>query len=355
MVSPPDRLTLVAAEFRVASERLFTNAPGYQCLAAFIAEEPELVALAAQARAEQPAVLMLLGAVRYLLLRGLEDPLSADYAALQAGDPVDLPGMCTRFAALCRRNQSQIVPLLQAGRVQTNEVGRSVYLRLGIEWLGATFGEATLWYVEIGASAGLNLAWESFSMQVERPEAGVVVQRGPPDSPVRLSTQLSGAACPTEQGAALPLLRGHRGLEIHPPDLSRAEDRDWLLAFVWVDHGDRFARTRHAIELATQTRRPLLAADVTTGLIPATADIPAADPICVAHTFLLSQLPPEALERLHSQLGALSLHRAVYLVGVEWEEGAGTFLQVTRWSSGRPADVVRLAEGDAHGRRVRWL
>jgi hypothetical protein len=352
MVTPASRIESIALEFVTASERLFVNAPLYRTLSREVAKDAWLLELAAEARPEQPALLMLLGTVHYLVLRGAEHPLATLYARIAAGES-DAEAPFPIFREFCRAFAEELRLLLRKGRVQTNEIGRTAYLRLGLEWTSAALGAAPIHYVEIGASAGINLSWDAFSMEFRR-EGEIALRRGPDGSPVRLSCDLGGLSTPSEQGAVAPRLEGRLGLEIDPPDLGRAEDRDWLLAFVWADHADRLQRMRGAIDLAASAHHPLIRADVTTQLVEACAAIPPGARICVAHTFLLSQLPPPALEALHGQMSRLAWGREVVQVGVEWVDHE-TQLMARRWAEGAARAPVLLARGDAHGRQIEWL
>jgi hypothetical protein len=345
------QLRTIAGEFITASERLFVRAPVYRALSRRIADDAGLLALAATARAEQPAVLMLLGAVHYLTLRGADHPLTALYRQLAADSPTAADPFPV-FRDFCVRFTDELTPLLARGRVQTNEVGRAAYLRLGLEWAAETFGAAPLAYVEIGASAGLNLAWDAFAMTFTRDDGDTVVRRGPDDSPVQLHCRLAGDPTPTERGVHPPSIVRRLGLEIDPPDLASAEARDWLLAFVWADDSDRLRRLRGAVDLARHAGHQVVRADAASALADTCAALPPGR-LCVAHTFLLGQLPPPALAALRAGLAHASQGREVLQVGAEWHDHA-TQLQVHRWLDGAPRESRVLATGDAHGRHISW-
>jgi len=351
MVTRDERREALASEFATASERLFVNAPVYRAVCRGVCADDFLLALAAESRDEQPAVLMLLGAVHYLVLRGAAHPLASLYRALAAGqaaveDPFPL------FRAFCRDFEDELRPLLAKGRVQTNEVGRAVYVRLGMEWASESFGAAPLFYVELGSSAGLNLNWDAFSMTIERGSARF--SRGGDASPVRLACKIVGGELPAERGASLPPILGRFGVDVDPPDLGRSEDRDWLLAFVYADHPERISRAREAMRLAETSRHRVLRADVTRDLRMVCQEIPEGARLCLSRTFLSSQLPPPALEAMEAQIAELARGREIVEIGAEWANHQ-TELFVRRWLDGSLLSSEMLARGDAHGVRIEWL
>ena len=124
---PPKGL---AGHFVRYAEGVRASAPLYGRLLLGVADDPDLLALAAAARRDQPAGLLLLAAVHYLLLRDgkpRRPPLAAYYpsivgAATRTGDPVPA------FRRFCLVRQEEIRELIARRRVQTNEVGRSACL-----------------------------------------------------------------------------------------------------------------------------------------------------------------------------------------------------------------------------------
>jgi hypothetical protein len=106
--------------------------------------------------------------------------------------------------------------------------------------------------LELGASAGLNLQFDRY-----RYEQGAV-GFGPIDAPVRFIELWSEV--PPRFGAPLDVSE-RRGCDRDPIDVSLADDRLRLLAYVWPDVAARFGRTRAALELAAEGPPPVDRAD----------------------------------------------------------------------------------------------
>ena len=103
----------LAGHFLRYAEGVRASSPLYGRLLLAVAEDPDLLALAGAARRDQPAGLLLLAAVHYLLLRGGEPlPLLAAYypsivgAATRADDPAPA------FRRFCLVRQEEIRELI---------------------------------------------------------------------------------------------------------------------------------------------------------------------------------------------------------------------------------------------------
>jgi hypothetical protein len=376
---------VLAEEFRQTGETLFAAAPLYRALCRGAAADERLLALAAAASPGQSPVLMLLGAVHFLVLRGARHPLSELYAEVAARRQPAAPAAPAAAAAswialfrdFCRSREEEIRPLV-ARRVQTNEVGRSVFIRLALEWLALERPLGELSLVEIGASAGLNLSWDSFGMRLVFPGLGeggrqVVRLAGDRRSPVQLRCEVSGgegregrprgqAERPSRvraslaglaAGAPLPPVVERLGMELEPPDLERPAEADWLRAFLWPEQPERRARFDAAIDLGRRHRWPVVKADASRDLLRETARLRADTQLCLVHTYLVTQLTRETRSDLRAQIGQLARAREVIQIGVE-EPDDEVLLTVTFWKQGETVAERVLGRCDPHGRRLDW-
>lgn len=359
MISGADAATPrgeIANEFRRAAEVLFKDAPLYRALCGYVADTPELLRLAGHARPGQSAVLMLLGAVHEAILAelvsrpGADHPLAAMYTAGNLDGDVNGSSLAALFTEFCARRRAELETVIATGRVQTNEIGRSVYLRLAAEWLGQVVSTRQLSWIELGASAGLNLLWDRFEITWVRD--GQPFVRGDPASGVRLECSLSGAPSPVEAGSRAPAVVERLGVDIDPPDLSQANHVNRVLAFVWADHQERLARTRAAITAHRAHGITVVAGDATTDLIAHARAMRSDTLLCVAHTFLTSQLPASRAARIDEQLATLSEQRQVARIAVEWiEDETRAFAEL--WQRGS-FERTWLGRGHPHGRSIEW-
>ncbi|MGH3998952.1 MAG: DUF2332 domain-containing protein [Pseudonocardiaceae bacterium] len=121
---------------------------------------------------------------------------------------------------------------------QTNEVGRSVCLLVGIFEAVHRTGLRRIRLLEPGASAGLNLLVDRYRFR------GEDWAYGPADSPLTIDTESAGVRpVPFE-------VVTRRGCDLAPIDVSTAAGREYLASFVWPHQVNRHARLAGALQVA---------------------------------------------------------------------------------------------------------
>jgi hypothetical protein len=260
--------------------------PLYAAISHSVADDPELLAVTAEApeSGQQPNVL--LAAVHYLILSGVTHPLAEVYAG--RADPAQAPAL---FRDLCLARRPDIARLLASRHTQTNEPGRSAVLAVGLAAAAEVVGEP-IGLLDAGCSAGLNLLIDHY-----RFEYGPAGGLGPLDSPVTISCELSGTVSPPR----LPRIAARLGLDRSPVDITNAEDARWLLACVWPDTG-RLARTAAAIQLARQHPPRTMPGDMVADLDAALDTFAPGLPIVVTTTSAYGYLN---IEQRHAFLAVL--------------------------------------------------
>jgi hypothetical protein len=338
----------LAHQFRRFGERECVPAsPLYGRLSIGIAGDPELLAIAATARA-RPVPNLFLAAAHFLLHQGADRALAAFYPsladhlqALAQGDPFSL------FRAFCLQHASPIEQLLATRRVQTNEVRRCACLLPAFALAARRLGGRPLALIEIGASAGLNLLWDQYHF-----DYGAAGPCGDPEARVRLACQLRGDRAPLLP-ARLPEIVTRVGLDLNPIDLRDPDAALWLRALIWPEQLDRAALLERAIEVARHHPPQLLAGDAI-GLLPGVlASVPADAGLCIYHSFTLNQFPSEAREQFANLLTKHAAGRDMALIALEWHEQHAT-LDLALFENGARSDQ-RLAHCDAHGGWMEWL
>jgi hypothetical protein len=207
--------------------------PLYERIAGAVSTSAEVLELQAQAPLDAHLPPVLLGAVHYLLLGGLDHPLADVYAERSGADPAPL------FLDLCRSHHDELLALIEVRRVQTNDCGRSALLGPGLTWLSARLPDP-MGLVDVGASAGLNLIADRYRL-----DYGAHGTTGPAGSPVLIHCEVVGGHPPIS--AELPPLAARMGLDRSPIDLADADDARWLLACVWPDTGRRPGFPAHGL------------------------------------------------------------------------------------------------------------
>jgi hypothetical protein len=343
------------------------DAPRYARICAGIADDAELLSLAAEAPSDQRRPNILLAAVHYLLLSGVDHPLARHYPTVEAwrglsGGVPDDDDPFPDFAAFCRRHRPEIARLVATRATQTNEVGRCRALLPALAAVAARSGEP-LGLVDLGAAAGLNLLFDRYFYDYG--PAGVA---GDPLSPVVLDCELRGGLLPP---LGTPRVGGRIGVDRRPVDVRDDDSALWLLACQWPDHLDRFSITQLAVEVARVAERPpvVVAGDMVADLERVVDALPADVHVCLFHSWVAAYLTPGEQESLVAAVARVAEQRPTSWLYAEapYEvpalpmppppaddvKGATALVLV---EPGRTPELgaVRLADMHSHGRWLVW-
>ncbi len=345
-VQPPD-LQSLSARFRHFAEVDFRgSSPLYERLALGVADDEELLALAAFTSSGQPPSLLLFGAVQYMLLQQLDEPLAAFYPTISAATPPS-EDPYPYFYAFCMAHRDAIINLLTTHLVQTHEVGRCALLLPVYGLIASRTNYQPLSLVDVGCSAGLNLLWDSYVY-----DYGDGQLYGDAASPLKLVCELRGDHRP-QLPAHLPPVANRLGIDINPIDLRDPDAVLWLKALIWPEHTARVANLDQAIEVLHQDPPRLLAGNALALLPQAIAATPADNVLCIYHTYSLYQLPSAAREQLSGIIRAASVSRDIYWFGIEGDR-EGNFVTLTCYQHGAGEETL-LARCHPHGRWLEWL
>jgi hypothetical protein len=186
--------------------------------------------------------LRMMGGVHALVLTGQAGDLARFYPS--AGGTADAgPGADRAWAAFREvlAGQREAVRAWLGHPPQTNEVGRGAALAGALCHLVAQANYPVRLF-EVGASAGLNLRADRFSI------TGPGVSFGDPASPVRMAGGWLGRPPPRVRLELIERIGG----DLAPVDPVSDAGRLRLCAFVWADQLARFDRLRGACDLAEQ-------------------------------------------------------------------------------------------------------
>ncbi|MDQ1385431.1 MAG: hypothetical protein QOG65_2810 [Actinomycetota bacterium] len=223
---------------------------------------------------------------------------------------------------------------------QTNEVGRSAALALGLAQIGRLTRKPIRLF-EIGSSAGLNLRIDSYFCD------GGATTWGSPDAALHF-----GADCYEKQAdfaGATPIIE-RRGCDINPIDATTDDGAATLMSYVWPDQFARLDRLRRALEIARA--------------VPAGVDVQSADEwvdrrvvtvpdtaTVLMHSVMWQYMPDAVQNRITATLaerGAAATDDApLALVSMEpGPQAIAMDLSVTLWPGG---DREVLAHCGGHG------
>ena len=242
-----DAQTLADSFRRFAIYAARDGAPRYERICDGVADDPDLLDIVDAAPPDQRRPNILLAAVHYLLLLGVDDPLARHYPTVAclkgcAPDPDPPAGeLFGAFRSFCLARREAIVDLVSGRATQTNEVGRCSAIYPAVASVGQRVGKP-LAVVDLGAAAGLNLLFDRFCYDYGG------IERGAPGSPVRLACDLRSGTLPAWE----PEVACRLGLDRRPVDVRDGDSALWLLACQWPDHLDRFTTARDAIRFARE-------------------------------------------------------------------------------------------------------
>lgn len=221
---------------------------------------------------------------------------------------------------------------------QTNEVRRAAIFRAAGQWLAARHG-LPLELCELGASAGLNLHWDRYALDV----AGI--RFGPPDAVLTVTPDWTGPPPPMAE----PSVAARRGVDLNP--LDPVADRLRLLAYLWPDQPHRLDLTEAALCLPPAPVDQGCAADWLDTLPAQT------DGTCrlIQHSVAWQYFPSDVQTRAAAtiaRLGAAATEtKPLAHLAMEAADGRGAAVTLTTWPGGT---VHAAGRADFHGRWVAW-
>jgi hypothetical protein len=353
----PDLLARLARTFAEHGRVIYGSdvtqnaSPLYARLVRAVADDPEALALVADADKSTTVANLFFTAVHYLLMDDPGAPLAAYYPDLAAA-PLPIANAYPVFRAYCLQHADAIRALVTTRRVQTNEVRRCAALLPALQTVWERGGRRPLALVEIGASAGLLLNWDHYLYAYQAETATTVV--GSPSSPVRLASAIHGDI-PPPLPTTFPPVAWRAGADIHPIDVNDERETRWLRALIWPEHTDRMALLDAALALARQYPPRIVAGDAGEMLPALLAQTPADATLCVYHGFTLNQMPAAARERILTRIAGFSRGRNLYRVALEWwPDNPTPTIELFTYAGGQSHSEL-LGRCESHGRWVEWL
>lgn len=302
--------------------------------------------------------LRLAGALHHLALSGRHPALAAAYP--QADAAWDMARLWPLAGAALASELAQVIAFMRSPP-QTNETNRAGGLAPAFLYLAERGAPEPFHFLELGASAGLNLHWDRFRYAY-RPW-GRDSGPGP-----RVSTEVEGDLPPWRPLA----IASRRGCDQAPVDPSDPADRLRLRSYVWADQRERLARLDAALDLAAASEVRVERADAAAWIAARLAgELPRGTTV-VYHSVFFQYPPPAtraAIADAIADAGArASAERRLAWVRFEpadtWRSPKGdasaSAMQVdvvcwegARWE-GQAAQRTLLGEVHAHGHSLTW-
>ena len=227
---------------------------------------------------------------------------------------------------------------------QTNEVRRAAVMIAAAHWLSDKFGISRFVASELGASAGLNLMWDRFRLDLA---CGIF---GPRSSGVRLDPEWRGPCLPEAEIEVID----RRGVDIAPLDPHNPQDALRLTSYLWPDQPWRLERARAAIEIA---EAPIDKADAGGWLTRRLAAPHPGAIHLVTHTVAWQYFSEDTcatcLDAFEEAGRRATRDAPLARLSMEGDarKGEGAPIELTVWPGGR---THKLGRADFHGRWVDW-
>lgn len=319
----------MTVEYLQAWGRHTHGSPLYAHLVELTAASPELMSVI-QKIDHRPPPNVYFAAIQFLLMNGASDDLAEFYESL-VDTPRPFSEVGPSFTEFVLTHQAEIIRLANTRYTQTNESRRCVALMPAI--MTSPFNRFHV--VDIGTSAGLNLAFDKY-----RYEIGDVVWG--PESPVLLQAEAKG-----DQPRTRPVEVGSRiGIDLNVVNPTDPDDRRWLDALIWPEHGERRARLRTALAVAGEVETEFVGGSVLDVLDTVLSDLPGHEPVVVMNSFALIQLDAGQREEVASIVESARAHRPVYRVSLEFIDKADDW---ARLEVGSELEMVELGTAHPHG------
>jgi len=297
-------LAKLSKQFRAfAINECENSSPLYEHLANKIADDDELLKIAASIPQGQPVPNLLLAGVQYLLSSSKED-LAHFYPSLTT-TPKAISEVYPVFKAFVLSHSDELKTLFQEKLVQTNEIRRCAYLYPMMTEIYERH-KKPLAFIEIGASAGLQLGMDQYNYCYNQQ-----LHINNSNSDFVLSSENQGQTLPTSISNA-PVVCKRVGIDLNPIDIHNEEELQWLQALIWPEHQERRLMLNQALPILKELDLQLIKGDAIKLIKDISREINEDAMLVVYHTHVANQIPMELRLELMEQLKEISMERPLY-------------------------------------------
>jgi hypothetical protein len=270
-------------------------------------------------------------------------------AARWHGVPAPGPYAGLRTALLA--DDGSIRATILARATQTNEAGRLATL---VPAFATAADGDPIALLEVGASAGLCLYPDRWGYEWVTDDG---VRTAGPAAPTLRCTVRGSAPLPS----AAPTVTWRGGIDLHPLDVTDADQMAWLSMLIWPEHDDRREQLARAIEIARTDPPEIVAGDLFDKLPGQVERASQHGRVVVFHSAVIAYLDEPGRERFHDLMTGLVADGACHWVS---NEGRRVLPKVTASeppTSERAEYFVLGVDGRAvawthgHGRSMTWL
>jgi len=343
-------LEQIANTFRVfAEEECKGNSELYYKLTNQIADDPDLVELAAHVRYGQPIPNSFLASVHFLLLSKPDEELVKYYPSISALPIHEIP--YALFKSFCFENKEQIISIIQNRIVQTNVISRCSYLAPIFSILIADNPDKDVTIIDIGTSAGLTLNWDKYEYHYNN---GIAIGT----NNAKVNAEVRNSSLPEFH---LPEKTIRKiGIDQNIIDPTNIEDARWLKALIWPDQLERFAALNAALKIDDLKTIEFIQASTVSEWEKVISAIPPKDLLIVYCTHAMYQFPMEMRDEFWKMLDRIGDGRDFYFLSAEGIKSQrekyqtqNTVVELTTYKNGAKTQSL-MAEVNSHGKWFIW-
>jgi hypothetical protein len=324
------------------------NSTLYYRLSIQIANDSELLNIAASAREGQPVPNIFFGAVHYLLLKNQDEQLAKYYPSIQQNCFPEIP--FDLFKVFCSDNENEIRKIISTRIVQTNVISRCAYLMPIFSKIIAEEDKPTT-IIDIGTSAGLTLNFDKYEYWYDG-------QKVFGKSNVHVKSTTIESSIQQIYPISQPLQKV--GIDQNLIDPTDKDEISWLKALVWTDQLDRFIAMDEALKLHELKNIKFIQADTVLDFEREILQADRQHTLIVYATHVLYQFTQTQKDEFYAMLEKIGQIRDFYFLSVEGIKSLlekyrskETVIELTSYKNKQKA-VNFLAETNGHGNWIRW-
>lgn len=288
---------------------IFTSSPLYRSLCTSAARDRELLELLTERRTGQQPSYLLLGAVHYLLLRGVRHRLSAFYPSLVGPAAAEPDEAGPAFLDFCRVHRAELRGLVRERLVQTNVVKRSAGLKVAMAAI-ADRCDRPVHLIEVGTSCGVHLRFDRYRYVIGGRASG------PTGADVTIETEWRGSDPPPAYDRCPPIA-SRTGVDLNPVDITDADERLWLRALVWPEDQRKAGLLSAAFQQLAEDPVDVVAGDAIDVCPELGRRLPPGEPRVVFHAATRMHVPPERRAEFDDAIDSIGEHGPLFHI---WQE-----------------------------------
>ncbi|MBI2705586.1 MAG: DUF2332 domain-containing protein [Actinobacteria bacterium] len=298
-----------------------------------LAEDNELLTVAAEIPPDRLPALLFVASVLYLADRYPEEPFAAYLPSTDVRTLLVVDGhFAERYRAFCLQHRQELAAVWSDRTYQMNEVARCAQIASALGVLNDLAPGRQVAIVDIGTGAGFGLLADHYEYRFSDG-----LRMGPPTSAMQITCDLTGTLSP--RCHRLPVIADRVGIDLHPIDVNDTEACAWLKACLPPEVG-ALERARHAIEAVRDADLEIIRGEANEILPGVLERFSGAALVCVIDTYTAVFFEAAEQRRLHDMLAAHARQHDVAWISLDPLVPLGTQARHTVQGTDVPSHLI---------------